>query len=420
MHFMILKENISLNDLGDIGKEATLDPLSVGDDDNGIIYSVDSQHLNQLHILEQLGQIKLIKTQINEIENVDDILQLTQTVSMLQGGKLKLSVSIANHRFEFDEGELLTGRALRMRLLRLRTYIKIKQEEWDALIKNWLQIAEEVDEIGEEDELCEDILGYLRDCIIYKERDKTLGKYTLWSNQENENVVYCYSENLRTLRNEEFSLRKLRWLMDGFLAGSSEEIRVSGAKKRFWPFLIDKCDIDIKKQLFSEELEEEGATETKELTDFEDSVATIELRDLIFKYVDEITEKDDRGAMLVVLEKRIDTTSPYSEEEAEEEAKQMVEEGLLLKTKGSEGFEFLLRAKETEGKTKPGRDRARSIREIIKELEKKKGEEIQMDEVLDAAEEEGIGRDKAEEIIEVMKRDGLLYSPGSGVIKFVR
>jgi len=417
---MILKENISLNDLGDIGKEATLDPLSVGDDDNGIIYSVDSQHLNQLHILEQLGQIKLIKTQINEIENVDDILQLTQTVSMLQGGKLKLSVSIANHRFEFDEGELLTGRALRMRLLRLRTYIKIKQEEWDALIKNWLQIAEEVDEIGEEDELCEDILGYLRDCIIYKERDKTLGKYTLWSNQENENVVYCYSENLRTLRNEEFSLRKLRWLMDGFLAGSSEEIRVSGAKKRFWPFLIDKCDIDIKKQLFSEELEEEGATETKELTDFEDSVATIELRDLIFKYVDEITEKDDRGAMLVVLEKRIDTTSPYSEEEAEEEAKQMVEEGLLLKTKGSEGFEFLLRAKETEGKTKPGRDRARSIREIIKELEKKKGEEIQMDEVLDAAEEEGIGRDKAEEIIEVMKRDGLLYSPGSGVIKFVR
>jgi len=417
MHFMILKENITLEDLGDIGKEATVDPLSGDGGDNAIIYSVESKHLTQLHILEQLRQIKLIKTQISEIENVDDVLQLTQTVSMLQGGKLKLSVSIADHRFEFDEGELLTGRALRMRLLRLRTYIKIKQEEWDALIKNWLQMAEEVNEIGEEDELCEDILGYLRDCIIYKERDKALGKYTLWFNPENENVVYCYSENLRTLRNEEYALRKLRWLMDGFLAGSSEEIRVSGAKKRFWPFLIDKCDIDVKKQLFSEEVEEEEATETTKITDFGD---LSELRDMIFRYVDEITEKDSRGAMLVVLTKQIDTKEIYNEAEVVAEINRMVSLGLLSKTEDDDGYEFVLRGKETEGKTKSKRDRARSIREIIKELEDEYGEEVPIDEVLDLAEEEGMERDKAEEIIELMKRDGILFSPRSGVIKFVR
>ena len=91
-----------------------------------------------------------------------------------------------------------------------------------------------------------------------------------------------------------------------------------------------------------------------------------------------------------------------------------------MKTKDEEGFEFLLRGKETEGKTKSKRDRARSIREIIKELEKGYGEEIPIAEVLDIAEEEGMEIDKAEEIIYVMKRDGLLYSPGSGVIKFVR
>jgi len=72
------------------------------------------------------------------------------------------------------------------------------------------------------------------------------------------------------------------------------------------------------------------------------------------------------------------------------------------------------------GTTKSRRDRARSIREIIKELEKDYGEEIPIDEVLDLAEEEGMERDKAEEIIDVMKRDGILFSPGSGVIKFVR
>ncbi|MCW3130160.1 MAG: ATP-binding protein [Methanophagales archaeon] len=74
----------------------------------------------------------------------------------------------------------------------------------------------------------------------------------------------------------------------------------------------------------------------------------------------------------------------------------------------------------TVGTTKTRRDRARSIRDIIKELEKEYGDEVPIEEVLDLAEEEGIEREKAEDIIEVMKRDGILFSPGSGVIKFVR
>lgn len=72
------------------------------------------------------------------------------------------------------------------------------------------------------------------------------------------------------------------------------------------------------------------------------------------------------------------------------------------------------------GTTKSRRDRARSIREIIKDLEKEFGEEIPIEEVLERAEDEGLDRDKAEEIIDTMKREGILFSPGSGVIKFVR
>ncbi|GAI65653.1 unnamed protein product, partial [marine sediment metagenome] len=74
----------------------------------------------------------------------------------------------------------------------------------------------------------------------------------------------------------------------------------------------------------------------------------------------------------------------------------------------------------TVGTTKTRRDRARSIREIMKELEKEYGDEVPIEEVLDLAEEEGMEREKAEDVIEVMKRDGILFSPGSGVIKFVR
>lgn len=72
------------------------------------------------------------------------------------------------------------------------------------------------------------------------------------------------------------------------------------------------------------------------------------------------------------------------------------------------------------GTTKSRRGRARSIREIIKELEKEFGEEIPIEEVLERAEDEGLDREKAEEIIDVMKRDGLLFSPGGGVVKFIR
>ena len=72
------------------------------------------------------------------------------------------------------------------------------------------------------------------------------------------------------------------------------------------------------------------------------------------------------------------------------------------------------------GTTKTRRDRARSIKAIITELEAEHGDEVPVEDVLDIAEEEGMDRDKAEEVIEAMKRDGLLFSRGSGVIGLVR
>ncbi len=72
------------------------------------------------------------------------------------------------------------------------------------------------------------------------------------------------------------------------------------------------------------------------------------------------------------------------------------------------------------GTTKTRRDRARSIKAIITELEAEHGDEVPIEDVLDIAEEEGMDRDKAEEVIEAMKRDGLLFSRGSGVIGWVR
>lgn len=72
------------------------------------------------------------------------------------------------------------------------------------------------------------------------------------------------------------------------------------------------------------------------------------------------------------------------------------------------------------GTSKSMRDRAYSVRELIRRLERDFGDDIPINEVLNLAEEEGIEKGKAEEIIEVMKRDGILFSHAKGVVKFVR
>jgi len=72
------------------------------------------------------------------------------------------------------------------------------------------------------------------------------------------------------------------------------------------------------------------------------------------------------------------------------------------------------------GTTKTKRDRARTIKEIITDLEKQYGDKVPISEIYEITTEEGIEQDKAEEIIEVMKRDGLLFSRGMGVVGLVR
>lgn len=72
------------------------------------------------------------------------------------------------------------------------------------------------------------------------------------------------------------------------------------------------------------------------------------------------------------------------------------------------------------GTSKTKRDRGKTIREIMVELEKTHGADIPALEVAAIAEKEGITREKVEEVLELLKRDGIIFSPTHGVIKFVR
>jgi replicative DNA helicase Mcm len=73
-----------------------------------------------------------------------------------------------------------------------------------------------------------------------------------------------------------------------------------------------------------------------------------------------------------------------------------------------------------DGTAQTKKDKVRAIREIIKRLEREYGEEVPIVEIVTYAVEEGIAEDKVDEAIELMKRDGILYSPGTGVVRFVR
>ncbi len=68
------------------------------------------------------------------------------------------------------------------------------------------------------------------------------------------------------------------------------------------------------------------------------------------------------------------------------------------------------------GTTKTRRDRAKIIRDIVRGLIKEHGGQAPIEEVLDAAESEGIERQKADEIVEELLRIGTFFRPRNGMI----
>jgi replicative DNA helicase Mcm len=69
------------------------------------------------------------------------------------------------------------------------------------------------------------------------------------------------------------------------------------------------------------------------------------------------------------------------------------------------------------GTTKSTRDRTKSVIDIIRDVSKESQGPASRDAVLDRAEELGIERAKAEEIIDRMRRDGDVFEPRPGMLK---
>lgn len=73
----------------------------------------------------------------------------------------------------------------------------------------------------------------------------------------------------------------------------------------------------------------------------------------------------------------------------------------------------------TEGISHSQREQRKQITKIITDLEREYGNEIPIEKILERAQEEGIPREKAEEGINAMRVEGLLFAPSAGVVTHV-
>lgn len=260
--FIITKDGLYPDQISFLGDCYTVSS-SCMDDQSGCsdgvnVFETKDEFIADLEVLERAGFIKVIHD-FDSIEEPSDILRCTRKVEMLQGGIVKLRVYILDCVWEFTESELLGPTALVKRLLRLKKAIYIKKEEWIVILNNWLSSAEDVIEINEDEEVREKFLSYISHCRIYNEIEKALGVGALFYDDSDPNVVYCLSNNLKTVlkslfvKESDASLRKIRWLLTDFIDGESVQRRAIGERKRFWRISINSTGIDIKKQLFKEE-----------------------------------------------------------------------------------------------------------------------------------------------------------------------
>ena len=250
MRFSVLKDDFFVDDTPLKGKCKSLD------EGEGAIYEVDDIGLKpELDLLEKYGLIKLIKSDSQEIEDVDDIIRLTEGVEIIEGGNMYLKVKILEHEFTFTEAQLMSAFSLQKYMLRLGKFITIPGKRWREIAQYWLDIGEKMHELSDEDVMRERVLNYLKKCVIYRETEKALGFHSLFFDDTEQSVVFCSIDALvehLQIKNR----RKLRSVLSEQISGQSVQRYVYGEKKRFWRFIIDGCELNLEEQMYEEE--EEG------------------------------------------------------------------------------------------------------------------------------------------------------------------
>jgi len=231
-------------------------------DPDYIVYNVKKSSpeiYSQMHLLEKCGFLKIVK-EINELESAEDIIPMTKRVEKLKSSPMYLKVYFPETSFLLSETELLSSTQFRKCLLREGKFIYIAPKDWVSIVKAWLNISVEIIEETEDEQMTDQILNYLINCVVYTDVDKAISRNTLFHDKKDNGVVYCFIDGIMEVinykRKNEITSRKLRAILSDYVDGNSIQKRIFNNRYRFWRFKIEKAGVDIEKQLYAEDDDE--------------------------------------------------------------------------------------------------------------------------------------------------------------------
>ena len=125
LRFVIINDNFCIEDTPLKGKYKVNN--SGGAD--AVIYEIDDLTLRpELELLQKYGFLRLVKEGLRAIENAEDIIRLTETVDIIEGGDIYMKVKLMNQEFSFTESQLMSGGTLTRYLLRVGKFIRVPQK----------------------------------------------------------------------------------------------------------------------------------------------------------------------------------------------------------------------------------------------------------------------------------------------------
>ena len=249
--FMVLKDDFYINETPLKGM------FSVEEEGDAMIFVVNDISLKpEVQMLERYGMVRLVQSEGTDIDSADDVVRLTESVEMLEGGNVYLKVHLLGHDFTFTEMQLLSSMTLRRYLLRLGCFMNISRKSWEAIAQYWLDTAVKVHEVSDDQVLTEKVLNYLKRCTVYRDIDKVVSHLSLFYDPIEPNIVLCCTDAIVEYLQYD-NRRKLRSVLSVYVDGPSAQKYVYSERKRFWRFLVDECDIDIDSQMAEGEDEDE-------------------------------------------------------------------------------------------------------------------------------------------------------------------
>jgi len=240
----------------------------------------------QMNLLEKCDFLKIVK-EMNELESSEDIIPMTKRVEKLKSSPMYLKVYFQETSFLLSETQLLSSTQFRKCLLREGKFIFISPKDWVSIVKAWLNMSIEIIEETEDEQMINQILNYLINCVIYDDIDKAISRNTLFYDKKDNDVVYCFIDGIIEVinyrRKNEITSRKLRAILSEYVDGSSIQKRIFNNRYRFWRFKIENTGIDVEKQRYTEDIDENERKSSKNQIKIETSVVLPTVNDVVDK-----------------------------------------------------------------------------------------------------------------------------------------